>query len=134
MQNRNIKLSLYIQHHNIDGVIPFSVTPTTVYKIEDGLEVYEFLYDPAKEFEFTVQISDHQCSKSYVEIVKVLGGTYDLTNTSYCYVYTGPNKETYTTYNYLSRVGKYTVKIRYSPMTHHYMMYLYDLCFKKEIS
>lgn len=131
MQNKKIKLSLYIESVNIDGDIPFLVTPEADHRIEDGLHVYDFYYDPAKIFKFAIDVGSHNCNQSHIKIVKILSGTHDITNTTRCYTYIGKNKEQYQTYNYLSFPGTFTVKIRYSAHTHQYLINLYNMCFNK---
>lgn len=135
MQNKKIKLSLYIESVNIDGDIPFVVMPESDHKIEEGLYVYDFYYDPSQVFKFAIEIGSHTCTQSHLKIIKILAGTYDISaTTTQCYTYIGQNNEQYQTYNYLSWPGKFTVKIRYSPHIHQYLTNLYNMCFKKSLT
>lgn len=129
MQN-NVKLSLYLLPSNIDGHIPYSVYPSCIHRQESGQEVYDFFYDPRQDFQFHIQIHEHSCQQSFIQIVKIQGPTNDVTHTHHCYSYQGLDGSRINTYNWLQSPGKFSVKIRQSPHVHQYMMEFYRKCFK----
>jgi hypothetical protein len=126
---QKLKFSLSVQVNQVDSEVSYTVTPGARTWQDQGLDWYEWHYDPATTFVAQVNMIKPPDTQSHIIIsnLSVNGiaiGQLEQTGT---YIRSDTNQVVKGTYGYMSWSGTYTFKIRYAPQVHNYITYLTKL-------
>jgi hypothetical protein len=124
-----LKFSLSVQTNTVDHVVSYSVTPGNRAWIKDGIDWYEWEYDPTKMLVVKVSLDKPIDSKSYIVIsnLAVDGVVIDQLDQTGTYVRSDSLQVVSDAYGFMNWPGTYTFKIRYAPVIHNYVTYLKKL-------
>jgi hypothetical protein len=125
MTKKLINFSLYIRSTSLVNGIDFTVSPTVLFELQDGLYIYKWEYDPRQVFEVKVVLNNTNNNQSHILIEKVTAGSFDITTDCLTYgIYKRFDTNTVErdTYGYMSWPGEYRLKVRTNPMSHKWLM------------
>ena len=126
---QKLKFSLSVQVNQVDSEVSYTVTPGARTWQDQGLDWYEWHYDPATTFVAQVNMIKPPDTQSHIIIsnLSVNGiaiGQLEQTGT---YIRSDTGQVAKGTYGYMSWPGTYSFKIRYAPQVHNYITYLTKL-------
>jgi hypothetical protein len=126
---QKLKFSLSVQINHVDSEIVYTVSPGARSWQDQGLDWYEWEYDPTKTLMVQVDMVKPPGTQSHIIIsnLAVNGIEIGQFNQTGTYIRSDTNQIVKNTYGYMSWTGKYIFKIRYSPLVHNYITYLYNL-------
>lgn len=126
---KKLLFSLSAQVNNIDGDLEYHVLPDARSWSADGLDWYEWSYDPTKQLVAQVCMTKLPDTRSHMIISNLKVGEIKIDQLEQTGIYrrqdTGEIVKN--VHGYMSWAGTYTFKIRYSPQIHNYITYLAKL-------
>ena len=126
---KKLLFSLSVQVNNIVGDIDYHVSPPARSWSADGLDWYEWSYDPVKQLVVSISMTKTPDTESHVIISNLSVGEIKIDQLEQTGTYrrhdTGEIVKN--VHGYMSWAGTYTFKIRYSPQIHNYITYLAKL-------
>lgn len=114
---QKVKLFLSLKFKNT--VPKFNITPAPV-QLSDT--EYEFTLNAKEIFKFSVTVEDIEIQSALI-IDKIKANDVDFYHLDSFGVYK-TSKGVKKTYGYMDEIGSYNFKIRFNPISHHYLFFL----------
>jgi hypothetical protein len=113
----------------VDSEINYTVSPGARTWQDQGLDWYEWSYDPTTTFVAQVTMTKTPDTQSHIIISNLSANgiaidQFDLTGT---YIRSDTKQPVKNAYGYMAWSGTYSFKIRYAPQVHNYITYLAKL-------
>ena len=126
---QKLKFSLSVQVNYVDSEISYTVSPGARKWQDQGLDWYEWQYDPTTMFIAQVNMIKPPDTQSHIIISNLAVnsveiGQLDQTGT---YIRSDTKELVKNAYGYMAWAGTYSFKIRYGPQVHNYITYLTKL-------
>lgn len=126
---QKLKFSLSVQVNQIDSEVSYTVSSGARTWRDQGLDWYEWQYDPATTLVVQVNMTKQLNTESHIIIsnLSVNGVEIRQLDQTGTYIRSDTNQVVKGTYGYMSWPGTYRFKIRYAPQVHNYITYLTKL-------